>query len=297
MSDIERFHHIGLITRDMARLIARYEQLGFLFTPLSMPRIVLTPGGAPEPLGAGNRHAIFADNYLEVLGVVDAARWSSITKEQRGAFDIDPPLARYEGLHVMHFDTDDIDSVERRYRADGIASSDIIAFQRNVETPAGPQMMRARCLAPAQRDLPSMTQIAQTLTPELVLQPRYQQHRNGARSIREVILCHAAPEQIAQSYARLAGHAVERYGAGFAIELGRGRLTVLAPDQLGTAIPGATPPTLPYLAGFTVAVDDLAQPRAVLRDAGIPSIEHDGRVVVAASGACGCAVLFEKAGT
>lgn len=296
MSDIELFHHIGLITRDMARLIARYEQLGFLFTPLSMPRIVLTPGGAPEPLGAGNRHAIFADNYLEVLGVVDAARWSSITKEQRGAFDIDPPLARYEGLHVMHFGTGDIEAVERRYRAGAIASSDIIAFQRNVETPSGPQMMRARCLAPLQRDLPSMTQIAQTLTPELVLQTRYQAHRNGARSISEVILCHAAPEQIAQTYARLAGHPVERRGAGFAIELDHGRLTVLAPDQLGTTIPGAVPPAQPYLAGFAVTVDDLAQPRAVLRDASIPFIEHDSRVIVAATDACGCAVLFEKAG-
>jgi hypothetical protein len=68
VSDIDIFHHVGLITRDMARLIARYEQLGFAFTPLSMPRIVLTPGGAPEMLGAGNRHAIFEDNYLEVLG-------------------------------------------------------------------------------------------------------------------------------------------------------------------------------------------------------------------------------------
>jgi len=94
MFDIDIFHHIGLITRDMARLIARYEQLGFMFTPLSMPRIALTPGGAPEMLGAGNRHAIFTDNYLEVLGVVDAARWASITKAQRGAFDIDPPLSR-----------------------------------------------------------------------------------------------------------------------------------------------------------------------------------------------------------
>jgi hypothetical protein len=117
--------------------------------------------------------------------VVDAARWASITKAQRGAFDIDPPLARYEGLHVVHFGTDNIEAVQRRYRGadcvDGdIASSDIIAFQRNVETPQGPQLMRARCLSLTQHDLPSLSQVAQTLTPELVLQSRYQQHRNGA---------------------------------------------------------------------------------------------------------------------
>ncbi len=48
----------------MDTTIARYERLGFAFTPLSIPRIRL----APEPIGAGNRTAIFAENYLEVLG-------------------------------------------------------------------------------------------------------------------------------------------------------------------------------------------------------------------------------------
>jgi len=47
----------------MARLIARYEQLGFMFTPLSMPRIVLTPGGAPEMLGAGPRISAAAISF------------------------------------------------------------------------------------------------------------------------------------------------------------------------------------------------------------------------------------------
>jgi hypothetical protein len=45
-----------------------------------------------------------------------------------------------------------------------------------------------------------------------------------------------------------------------------------------------------------VTVDDLAQPRAVLRDATVPFIEHDGRIIVAAKEACGSAVLFEKTG-
>jgi hypothetical protein len=64
--------------------------------------------------------------------------------------------------------------------------------------------MRARCLSLAQHDLPSLSQIAQTLTPELVLQPRYQQHRNGARSIREVILCDPAPDAAMISRSTLA---------------------------------------------------------------------------------------------
>jgi hypothetical protein len=80
------------------------------------------------------------------------------------------------------------------------------------------------------------------------------------------------------------------------IDLGRGTLTVVAPERLGALIPGAVPPALPYLAGFAVTVDDLAQPRAVLDEASVTFAEQDGRIIVAAKDACGCAVLFEKAG-
>ena len=74
-NDIDGLHHIGLVGRDLARLAAQYERLGFALTPVSLPRFPLSPGGAPEPVGAGNRHAIFRDSYLELLGVLDRPRW------------------------------------------------------------------------------------------------------------------------------------------------------------------------------------------------------------------------------
>ena len=108
------FHHVGLITHDMDKTIARYEQLGFFFTPLSLPRISLAPGKAPEPFGAGNRTAIFEENYLEVLSHTDIGLWNTTTPEQRGPYNIDRPLARYEGMHVMHFGTDDLAGLRDR---------------------------------------------------------------------------------------------------------------------------------------------------------------------------------------
>jgi hypothetical protein len=77
------FHHVGLITHDMDKTIARYEQLGFFFTPLSLPRIVLKPGMPPEPFGAGNRTAIFEENYLEVLAHTDLSLWNTTMPQQR----------------------------------------------------------------------------------------------------------------------------------------------------------------------------------------------------------------------
>jgi hypothetical protein len=295
--DIDIFHHIGLITHDMEALIARYEQLGFSFTPLSMPRVPLTPGGAPEILGPGNRCAIFEHDYLEVLAVIDQERWAKITPAQRGPFDIDPPLARYEGLHVMHFGCDDIETVRRRYATEGIAASDVLTFQRDVDTPDGPRMMTAKCVAfPHHGNLPSLTQIAQHVTPELVLQERYRRHANGARAIVEVILCDPNAADTAARYARIAGHKVTQQGNVFVVDIVRARLLVVAPDHLTALIPAAVPPTLPYLAGFTVKVDNLAKPRDVLRDARVPFQDTGDRVIVSANDAFGCAVLFEGRG-
>jgi hypothetical protein len=45
--------------------------------------------------------------------------WSTVSSEQRDAYDISGPLAQYAGFHVMHFGTDDIDGVHRRLIAEG----------------------------------------------------------------------------------------------------------------------------------------------------------------------------------
>ena len=75
-------HHIGLVNTSLEFSSTCYEKLGFTLTPVSIPRIVLEPGGVPETLGVANRHAIFAHNYLELLGIADPARWAKIDKEK-----------------------------------------------------------------------------------------------------------------------------------------------------------------------------------------------------------------------
>src|SRR5580698_841479 len=61
--------------------------------------------------------AVFRNNYLEILGVVDPGRWACITREQRGPFDLDAPLQRYEGLHVLHLGAEDLEAVHSRLRS------------------------------------------------------------------------------------------------------------------------------------------------------------------------------------
>lgn len=295
VSNINTFHHLGIVTHDLAVAVATYERLGFIFTPLSFPEFPLVPGGAPERVGVANRHAIFRNSYLEMLGVVDAARWASISTSQRGPFDIERPLQRYEGLHVMHYGTEDLRGVRAKLVAQGLEPSAIQPFQRMVETPGGAAMMRARRLSfRPQANPETLFQIVEHETPELVLQSRYMAHPNGALAISEAILCVEDAAEVSARYGRYAGHLVERRGDLYVIDLGEARLVVVDPESLSAALPGESIPTLPYLAGFTVTadVDHVAE---LLRHRKITYLDHGGRIIVSARDACGSAVVFERA--
>lgn len=291
---INGFHHLGIVTRDLAGAVAKYESLGFIFTPLSLPEFPLSSGGAPEPVGVANRNAIFRNGYLEMLGVVDAARWASISTSQRGPFDIDKPLRRYEGLHVMHFGTEHLDEVFAKLVEEGLNPSPIRPFQRVVETPVGSALMRARCLSFAPGTNPeALFQIVQHQTPELALQPRFMAHPNGALALSEAILCVDDPEESAGRYGRYAGHSVGRRGPLHVVDLGEARLVVVSQADLAMILPGEVAPTAPYLAGFTVTAD-VDRAAAFLQSRATPFRSHDGRLIVSGRDACGSAVVFER---
>jgi hypothetical protein len=293
---INTFHHLGIVTRDLALAVAQYERMGFLFTPLSFPEFPLSPGGEPERVGVGNRHAIFENGYLEMLGVIDAARWAAISTSQRGPFDIDRALKRYEGLHVMHFGTEDIDTVRSRLIADGFDPSPVQPFQRQVEDVDGRRMMRAKRVAfPQERNPEGLFQIVQHETPELVLQPRYVRHPNGTRRLSEAILCVRNPEKVSMRYGGYAGRAVERCSDLYVVNLGDARLVIVDPSHLGSILPGETPPTLPYFAGLTVTAD-MEQAQDYLRRQAIPYVSAGRRLIVSARDGGGTAVVFEKPG-
>jgi len=296
-ADADILHHIGLITRDLDATIARYERLGFSFTPLTLPRIPMRPGAEPELLGAGNRTAVFADNYLEVLAVVDETRWAAVTPQQRGPFDLDRSLARYEGLHVLHFGTDDIDAVHRRLTAHGVPNRGVSPYQRSVETEDGPRPMRARAMGfPPEANPEALVQIAQHLTPELVFQKRYQQHENGATGVVETTVCGDEPERLAATYSRYTGHEYSRDGDVYTVDLGRSYVRVVSPAALPGLIPGAVAPAIPSLIGFTVTVVDLAATRALLADRDVPFDTLGAGVLVPAGHAAGATVTFTEAG-
>jgi hypothetical protein len=110
-------------------------------------------------------------------------------------------------MHVMHFGTDDLAGLHDRLTAQGVTCTGIRPFERDVDTPSGPQMMKAQAFSfPPQANPEGLIQIAQHLTPELVLQPRHMHHPNGARLVTESIVCATDPEEYARKYALYTGY-------------------------------------------------------------------------------------------
>lgn len=289
-------HHIGLVNKNLELSSACYAKLGFTLTPVSIPRIVLEPGAVAETLGVANRHAIFSNSYLELLGITDPVKWASVSKEKRGPYDLDAVLNRYEGLHVMHFGTDHINMVKERLDYQGIQCSHVKQFQRNVQTENGERMMKARTISfPPNFNPEGLLQIAQHDTPELVFQERYMHHPNGAMALTEILIVTDTPAGYASKYELYTGHKSKEISINhYVVDLGLSSITIVDPERLDNIIPWYKIPAMPFMAAFSITVASLRLLCDVLSANGVPFIKMAGSVIVYPENAGGCAIVFEE---
>jgi hypothetical protein len=282
-----------VIGRNLDLLARQYEALGFTLTPVSLPRVPLAPGAAPQELGVGNRCAIFKRNYLELLGVVDPARWASIPVEQRGPFDIDRPLGRFEGLHVLHLDTGDIETTREYLERAGLQPSSVRPFSRTVETEHGSAEMKAKSLSfPPALTPEALVQFAQHLTPELVFEPRFQRHANGAVALTGVTICAENVADVAKRYARLTCGRIEASDGRATVFFGDSKIVIVTPRIVARSFVGKPLPEGDFLAQMTVAAE-LDLTRRHLGRTGIPFREETIGLTVDSDFAGGALLLFE----
>jgi len=196
----------------------------------------------------------------------------------------------------MHFGTEHIELVRERLIRQGVACSEINQFQRNVQTETGEKTMKARTIHFAPGSNPEgLLQIAQHDTPELVLQPRYMVHHNGATALTEMIVCADDPLAYASKYEKYTGHKSNCLDKNyFILDLGHSVLKIVDPRHLDSIIPGCPVPVLLFMAAFTVETIDLERSRDVLSGNGVPFLERKGSIIVYPQQACGCAVIFKK---
>ena len=283
--------HTGVAVRDLDIGQKTYEKLGFTLTPRSFHSGSRTAGGPVEKWGSGNHCAMFEDGYLEIIGITDPNLYSS-TKDY---------LERYEGQHIVAIGSGDAD---KSYpilsgRLDGVSPA--TRLQR--EAPFGPDNEETRLAAFRNIHLdravfPEAKLIfIDHLTPDVLWQPHLLAHPNGAVALAEIALCVEDLDDICGRLARLFDREpkdVMPGGKVFALD--RGNVYVVTETRLKEWVPGVTPPHMPYVAGFGVAVRDLDATKAFLADQGVPTTDHPYPAVwVAPEHTCGPVVTFSQA--
>jgi hypothetical protein len=286
--------HIGICARDPAPLWAAWEALGFALSPVAQQSGKRTPGGAVEPFGTGNRCAFLKHGYIELLGILDPALFAN---------GLDRFLGRHEGAHILALAVEDAEANLARLRRGGMEIPGIAWLQRPVE-PGGPIARFARLPFP---DAPEgRLQLIRHLTPELVWDPRWMGHRNGAEALESVILAVAEPAETTARLSRLAGVPAEPDRvAGFRLRFPGAAgaagphspametsVRVMPAEALPRVLPGVAAPALPFMAGMVVRTGDgAASARALLR--GQPLREApEGGAMVPPELAGGVAVVF-----
>jgi hypothetical protein len=270
---------------DLCAAAARYEALGFTLTPFSAHSGAWKPGDPVTKLGAGNRCAVFARNYLEILAA---------ESPERPAERIERFLARHQGAHIICFGTDDPDAVDARLRAAGLATSGVIPLQRDVDTREGVRTAKFRRTQFAPEASPEgYIQAAHHLTPEHIHQARYVAHPTGVTELADVFLVVDAVRRFAARYQAYLGAAPAAAPLGLRFALPLGAVTIVDVRDAARALPGSLLPPVPGIAGVSFRTPALAAMASRLADARIRFAQRDERIVVPAEEAFGLALVFE----
>lgn len=230
MSRATGLDHAAFVVADLDRAATQWAALGFDLTP-----VATHTDGAGEPTGTGNRCAMLAGGYLELLAVINPARPSRT---------IAGMLARYEGGHILSLATDDAEAalarlIRARLIYPGLATA-LAATSR--ETQWGTARFERLPFA----DLAPRLQLIRHLTPELVWRPEQLRHPNQAASLEEVVIASDTPAVFSAMLSRVAGRPIQPDRLdGYTLNLPAGRVRVLTPGATATLFPGHSVPTLP----------------------------------------------------
>jgi catechol 2,3-dioxygenase-like lactoylglutathione lyase family enzyme len=307
-SEIGYLHHVGHVVHDIEQARERYRRLGFLCP--AYPTLSRKEGEPVTPFGAANLHATFARNFVEIVAVVtegshlpeDAhpiplqvppdALPAVVANIERTIAKLAASLARFEGLHILVFQTDDARRTAQRFDQIGVGHSGV----NWVQQPG--QRLPMGVIEIDREDVPEgRLAVADPPVSEALEAQRSLQHANGAVDLVELVLC-VPDDQIdayAQRYQRYVGREARRDGATCVFDLRQSYVRLIPESRLAELLPGETAPALPAFVAYAVAVRDLAATWGWLENNGLNvHAAPAGGIFVPARAALGAAVIFRQ---
>jgi catechol 2,3-dioxygenase-like lactoylglutathione lyase family enzyme len=266
--------HVGVAVKSLDRGREAYARLGFRLTARSFHSGSRTPGAPVEPWGSGNHCAMFREGYLEVIGLTDEQKYSSV-KDM---------VARYEGLHIVAIGWGQAETARVQLLARGVPVDAVRSLERDAAFgPDDGETRRARfrnCFVDREKFTEARFLYIEHLTRDMLWQPHLLEHPNGAVAIEEVYF--AAEDQKATAHKLAALLPSPARGRFYVVSIAEWKFRPLPP--------------LPSPVGFGIRVDSLAKTRACLATGGVKFEENNGLWTTPADG-CGSAIRFFEKGT
>ena len=228
--------------------------------------------GKPQPTGTGNVTAMFRRGYMEVLFK---------TADTPLGLEFAVSLEAFSGLHLAAFSVADAEAAHGRLGASGFAMRPLVYFERPVTTAAGSgtaafTVTRVERGAMAEGRI----QILTHRTEDMVWQPRWLDHPNGATALVDLLIAVENIDEAAERFGRFIGRPVTKKGEGRSIRLDRGRVELVTRAELAALLPDVAVPRLPFMAAYALRVASLAVADKVLRNGGI-AVRRAGDVLIA----------------
>ncbi len=255
---IDGFDHalVGVSDLEVARLA--WQRLGF----------TTCPRGKHIGWGTANYCIMFADDYLELLGIVDETQFVN---------NLDMFLTEHgEGLLGMAFASDQIEKLAKKL--DGEPQD----LKRLLELPEGAVEPRFKLVHPPKGTLPGLSGFfCNHLTPELMRRPEWLVHSNGARRIAAITVAVDDVSAASEGYRRVFGpENVRDSAAGVEVSASSGLIRLVPSD-------GAS-----GLIEISVKVADVDATEAFLKDAGVSFAKSSNGLSVAPEEATGATLTF-----
>ena len=271
--------HIGVAVRDLAQARSIYSKFGFNLTDLSLHTGQPSVDGKVQALGSGNHCAMFRQGYLELIGVVDPDKPSSVApflKTRHGGFiaalGCESADAAYEAA-VQSFPSTQKPIVLERMVAKPDGGSAKAQFRNIV---LGTDFPEARLL------------LIQHLTRDVIWREHEMVHPNGVVALLGAQFLVGDPAEAGGRYGRLVNARPETMPAGTVLRLDGQTL-----QFFGAGKQGAPKAYCPSLFGAVFAVADIGKTEALFGKNGVPfSRNASGDLLVSPEDACGFALTF-----
>jgi hypothetical protein len=265
--------HVGHFVRDIGAASRAFQRAGFAPTPVSIQSNPDPADGPPKLTGTGNVTVMFQRGYIEALFK---------TADTPLGRQLDAGLARHGGVHLIAFSVADAAAAHRRLTEQDFRVQPLVEMQRPVDTGGAPGTAAFTLARVEPGEMPEgRIQILTHHTEQMVWQPRWLEHPNGAFGLASVSIAVDYAPDAARRFARFTGRAADPTTYGQVIKLDRGGVGLIGPRSFELMFPEIPAPSLPFIGAYGIKVRSLAVAEDLVRRAGLQMrrIDHTLYVV------------------